>query len=567
MNTTPRPQSRNQAQNVPAYAQYAAQNAPYPNGAYYSSSAGQRPAYPFLQEGRPGKQSWWEKEGVIGKIFAGAGVFVTLIGVVMLLVIAARAGLLRPELRVGGGALLSAVLLAASTRLEQRLGGRVGAIALAATGTAGLFLCVVAATNLYGWIPPAAGLTIAAVIAATAVALAMKWNSQALAVLMTSAVGVLAVFLTEGLNITLVAFLVLLQAAGCVPEFTKEWPAIAAARTLPVTVAATAAISLDRVDTGAQLAAYLVATIALASALAASRRRSEGLTAVMYGLASIPMIIAVTALTAPVAAVAGVAIASMTLVAIVVARPVGAGTCAAATVVTAASLLAGAVTITVGVWLPAVLLAIALVFAASTYPVKNHYAAALAVCFAGIGHVAFFAMGWSESEIVNHADAFFVSGLLMMACEVLIALVGIRRYGADTEGAVALLSMALLVSTATTNAGLFAMVLVDGRPVAHLATTVTWMLLAVGLLAASLKAQKSAKACASMGLIVAALALGKLFLHDLASLDGIVRAGAFIVVGLVLLGAGTGYAQAFAKRAAARRAAQQATAPVPTPMH
>ena len=45
------------------------------------------------------------------------------------------------------------------------------------------------------------------------------------------------------------------------------------------------------------------------------------------------------------------------------------------------------------------------------------------------------------------------------------------------------------------------------------------------------------------GLTVMAAAVAKLFLFDLAALDGVFRVAAFIVIGLVLLGLGVSYAQ------------------------
>lgn len=540
MNTTQGPQSQNQ----------------YPNGAHFQTAAGPRPAYQYAPPAT--KQPWWERDGMVAKLFAAAGVFVTLIGVVMLLVIAARAGLLRPEIRVGGGALLSAMLLAASTRLHLRLGGQIGAVALASTGTAGLFLCIVAATNYYEWIPGVAGLVLAAVVAAGAIALAMRWNSQALAVLMTASVAGLAPVLTEGVTVPLIAFLVLLQAAGCIPEFTKSWPAIAAARSLPVAFATTYAIAAERTGTSEQIASYLVATIALTSALAASRSRHEEITAVMYGLASVPMIIAITALTGPVAAVAGAAVAAMTFGSLVLARPVGLATTAAATLVTGAALLAAAMTVTTGDFLSAILLGIGTVLAASVYQVKNHFTAGLALAFIGLG--AFDLL--TSATLANATDGWtaghFVGGLLLTA-NILIALViGIRRYNADREGVAVFGAMALMVSTAITLLSLSVVALgQNGLDVGHFAVTVCWMLLASALLALSLRGDGKNTGLVVTGLAVAASALAKLFLHDLAALSGIVRAGAFIVVGLLLLSAGTGYAQAFAKRAAARRPVQQ----------
>lgn len=560
MNTTPRPQgpqnpNPNQfpQQRPPFYGpprqpfpnpRPNPQQQPYPNGAHYNTIAGPRPAYPFT----PAAPStpWWEKDGVVAKLFAGAGVLVTLIGVVMLLVIAARAGLLRPEIRVGGGALLSGVLLAASARLHSRLGGRIGSIALAATGTAGLYLCVLAATNFYAWIPAVAGLVLAALIAAGSVALAMKWDSQALAVLMTGSVGALAAALTGGVNLTLVAFLVLLQAAGCVPEFTKDWPAIAAARTIPVAIAASVAVALDPHTASAQIAAYLVATIALASALPAAHRPTEWATAVVYAFGSIPMVIAVNALEGPYAAVAGAAITSMTVSALVIARPVGVGTTTAAAVVTTVSLVSAAAHITAGPWLPSILLAVSLTLGASCYQVKNHFVAGLAVGFAGLGGLA--TLNMLGDDPAQYPAQSFVAGLLGGLVVVVLLIVAVRRYGFDTDGAVALGAIGLVTTNVVMMLGLGALISAeDGRQIGHLGLTVSWILMSAAVLAMSLRTTKPAAVLAT-GVVLAGLAVAKLFVHDLAGLDGIARAGAFIVVGLVLLAAGSGYARAFEQR-------------------
>src|SRR6516165_9395070 len=94
----------------------------------------------------------------IGKVLAVAGVVVTLVGVVLLLVLAAQAGILRPEIRVGAGALLAGALVTAAARLDARPGGRVGAIALAATGIAAVYMDVIAVTTIYHWLSAPVGL-------------------------------------------------------------------------------------------------------------------------------------------------------------------------------------------------------------------------------------------------------------------------------------------------------------------------------------------------------------------------------------------------------------------------
>lgn len=121
--------------------------------------------------------------GWIGKLLAVAGVTVTLVGVVLLLVLAAQAGILRPQIRVAGGFVLSAVLVGAACRLHGRPGGRTGAIALAATGIAAAYLDIVAITAYYQWVPAAVGLVVAAVVGGAGLVAARRWDSEHLAVL------------------------------------------------------------------------------------------------------------------------------------------------------------------------------------------------------------------------------------------------------------------------------------------------------------------------------------------------------------------------------------------------
>ena len=60
------------------------------------------------------------------------------------------------------------------------------------------------------------------------------------------------------------------------------------------------------------------------------------------------------------------------------------------------------------------------------------------------------------------------------------------------------------------------------------------------------RAQRSLPIGGGMALVAAAMA--KLFLFDLGTLDGIFRVVVFIVVGLVLLGMGAGYARLLAQQ-------------------
>ena len=108
---------------------------------------------------------------------------VTLVGVALLLVLAAQAGILRPEVRVVAGAGLAAGLVAAGWRLNRRPGGRVGTIALAATGIATAYIDVIAITTIYGWASAPIGLVLAAVVAVAGLLLARRWDAEHLGLL------------------------------------------------------------------------------------------------------------------------------------------------------------------------------------------------------------------------------------------------------------------------------------------------------------------------------------------------------------------------------------------------
>ncbi|MDY6999736.1 MAG: DUF2339 domain-containing protein, partial [Actinomycetota bacterium] len=83
----------------------------------------------------------------------------------------------------------------------------------------------------------------------------------------------------------------------------------------------------------------------------------------------------------------------------------------------------------------------------------------------------------------------------------------------------------------------------------HMVATICWIALAAALFgyAARLpRPQRSVPLGGGLGLVAAAVA--KLFLFDLGTLDGIFRVAVFIVVGLVLLGMGAGYARLLEKQ-------------------
>ncbi|CQD14705.1 hypothetical protein BN970_03037 [Mycolicibacterium conceptionense] len=206
---------------------------------------------------------------------AVAGVTVTLTGVVLLLVLAAQAGVLRPEVRVAAGAVLAAGLVAAGWWLYRRPGGRVGAIALAATGVAAAYMDVIAVTTIYGWVSAPAGLTLAVAIGGGGLMLARRWNSEQLGLLVLVPLVVLAPVVTAGVTLLLIGFMLVLSAATLPLQFGRDWLWLYAARvaapTLPLLIALAAASIDGRHDLILAMTCGLAAVVALAGGVVVLR--------------------------------------------------------------------------------------------------------------------------------------------------------------------------------------------------------------------------------------------------------------------------------------------------------
>ena len=219
----------------------------------------------------PPKTRQERSEGWIGKVLAVAGVAVTLIGVVLLLVLAAQAGILRPEFRVAGGAVLAAALVAAAWWLYARPGGRVGAIALAATGIAAAYMNVIAVTTIYHWLPAPVGLVIAAVIGGGGLTMARRWDSQHLGLLVLVPLIGLAPVVTDGITLLLVGFMLALSATSLPVQLGKDWiwmhAARTAASTFPLLVALVAVYFDSRHDLWLAGACAIAAVLAIVGAL------------------------------------------------------------------------------------------------------------------------------------------------------------------------------------------------------------------------------------------------------------------------------------------------------------
>jgi uncharacterized membrane protein len=134
-----------------------------------------------------------------------------------------------------------------------------------------------------------------------------------------------------------------------------------------------------------------------------------------------------------------------------------------------------------------------------------------------------------------------VSSLLLVACAVAVAW---SLKGEANVWAGSAVVIVYAVTTFTVTAG----VLVGGESggffAGHMAATICWIAMAAALFIYAARLPKTERSLPiGGGLALVGAAMAKLFLFDLGTLDGIFRVVVFIVVGLILLGMGAGYAR------------------------
>ncbi|KRD17130.1 hypothetical protein ASE48_25775 [Mycobacterium sp. Root265] len=544
------PQSPYAHAQYPQYPQYP-QHAPAPQ----PSAAGTPVpgATPDAEAPKQPSQNW------IGKALAAAGVAVTLIGVVLLVVLAAQAGLLAPPVRVAAGAVLAGGLVAGALWLYARPGGRVGAIALAATGIGGAYIDVIAVTTIYQWLPAVAGLVISAIIAGGGLTLARRWDSEHLGLLVLIPLAVLAPVVVGDITLLLIGFMLALSAATLPVQLGKDWTWMYAARTaagsgwvLLALVGASFGTSQQPWLAGAAAIAALLAVGSALILLPHSTHRT-GL-ALLAAAGAVPVLGVSAAVDRVPAALIIVAVAAALLAVVLLGenwpgmtpavRQVWAALAAVAVLVAVAVAFDGEVA-------GPVLLALAVVVAVA----GRHSVAAqcAALGFGAIGSIYFLALAGPETltdasvMATTEAVSVLVSSLLLTVYALAQTWSLSRGRDADTGRvlmAVAAVVIAYAVTVFTVTAGVLIGGTGGGFLAGHMTATICWIVLAAGLFGYAARidrADRSLPIGGGMALVTAAVA--KLFLFDLGTLDGIFRVAVFIVVGLVLLGMGAGYAR------------------------
>lgn len=507
------------------------------------------------------------------RLLAWVGGAVTLLGVVMLLVLAASRGWFSIETRLISGAVLGAVLVGVGAWLHRRETARAGALALAATGFATLDLVTAAAAAFYDYLPPAPALLIALLVAGAGLAVADRWRSQLLGAAVTGAAALLAPAVTQ--DRLLVALVLALQLAAVAVVLRRRWPVLMlVAAAGPILYGSI--VAADYADGGAGDRAtaiglaLAVLVVAVGMAVPAARLLPVAPVGVLVGAASLPTL----AVGVELAGWGGAAIiAGGGLVLAGFAALPGLDRRLRTVAVTAAVLDLFFATSTAfdgrGDTLTLVVLAeaiVATVLAAvlARPDSAGRFALVVGMVFGGLAVVSALADAAPLAALVRFpAFPYVVDGIadpgrlvtavsvsalvLVFAGALLVAGGKVGWIRPDASAAALWVPIGLVGLYGATGLVVELALLVApdraGFTAGHALVTVSWAVGALVLLARGISRAPLRVA----GLVLVAAAVTKLVLFDLVALDGLARVGAFLGAGLVLLAAGTRYTRLVAE--------------------
>ncbi|MFC0436347.1 DUF2339 domain-containing protein [Kutzneria buriramensis] len=495
------------------------------------------------------------REGAGSKVVAWVGGSVTLLGIVLLMVLAVQRGWLGPEPRVVVGGGLGLALIAGGLWVHRNPAGRSGAYALAATGIAVLYLDIAAATSLYGLMPQWAGLLVALLVAAGGLLLAARWNAQFIAIWVILGCAVCDPVLTHGFTALLVAFLVVLQIGAMPAQLLRSWPALALVAGIPPVLASlvTTVFSAgpgDRMQTAGVALAATVVGVAVAVVATLRDRENVAMPAILLATAPVAALVAGVTLTKSEATWLAVIVAVLMLAVAVCDRWLGTPITVTAAVLGSVAVVDATVHALTGPTQAVTLLGESLVLVLAADLVRHRAALLAALLTGGFGLLwglttvtpAMLVVYRPEQELTVSTA---LTALLVAVVAIAIPLVGYRMkvIGAPIRQAAPWIVAGVVMLYGAAGAVLSTALLIEpdrtGFVFGHAVITVSWTVAAIALLLLGVRSA----ALRAVGLVLVGAAVVKLILFDLATLDGLARVLAFLAAGLLLLLAGTRYAR------------------------
>ncbi len=195
----------------------------------------------------------WEKlaeQLFAARTLAWAGGVATALGVVLLFVMAASRGWVTAPMRVGLGVIVSLVMLGVSVELDRRKWRADAILAAAGVGIAGLYATLWASASLYDFVSAVPASALAGLIAALAVAVAIRLSQEPLAIF--GIAGAMLAPVLVSLDVTAYGVLYAsLMLAATIPLYARlGWRRLVTAAWLVGLAEAVALLVASRHDTG-----------------------------------------------------------------------------------------------------------------------------------------------------------------------------------------------------------------------------------------------------------------------------------------------------------------------------
>jgi Predicted membrane protein (DUF2339) len=354
----------------------------------------------------------------------------------------------------------------------------------------------------------------------------------------------------------LVGFMLALAASSLPVQLGRDWIWLHAARTAASTSPLLVALVGVYLDSRRELwlagATAIAAMLSIAGALILlSRTRNRAVMALLAAAGVVPLLCVSLAVDKPLAALMAAALSAALLAIVLTGVPGVTGV--VRQVWSALSAISALIAVTVafnGHVAGPVLLAMAVVVAMAGR--RDVVARWIACGFAVAGGGLYLSFA-PPSSLVRATDTTTAAGISTLVASVLLTACAAAIAWSWRGKVNVWAGSAVVVVYAVTTFAVTAGVLLGGEGggfyAGHMAATICWIAMAAALF---LDAARLARAERSVpiggGLALVAAAMAKLFLFDLGTLDGIFRVVVFIVVGLVLLGMGAGYARLLEKQ-------------------
>ena len=510
---------------------------------------------------RPAPQLRPRRQISVAEIFAVVGSAITLIGVTFVLVLPAD-GVLGQLPRVGIAVVLAVAAVAVAVWQHAKDARNLGAQALMATGVASAYLCVLAVTVLFerpdgrGLLPDAIGLALAGVISIGGLWMARRWNSQWLAVLAVLGSLVLAPFVVQPDLIGGIAFMIVLTVATAPFQRGRTWLVLMAARIVPTSLVFAGAALFeersvgDHPNLGLALAAFFaLAVLAMGVWHQRDTRPQQVASAAATVIAATPALMVCWLADRPWAAVTCAVLGGLYAAVGILPRSFSAALRSAAVPLGALFVGFAVLRITDNSHVGTVVFGLAAVYLVLAARTRFRPVLVVALVLAGLGTLAWLSLltgVLDPGEAERHGFAGVVQSLVGLVV-VVLAERALRVFGVVGSwlaylvwaGAVAFGSVAVVLA-GTSIGGLLGARTVAFQT-AQAMVTVIWLVLCVVLLWLGLRATGDGLVSVRLAVGLALAAVLKLFLFDLATLPGLVRALAFLAVGVLLLVIGTWY--------------------------